>query len=404
MSDIDLLSAFRTINPGQFISKYSDWILFTLLIFFFWSVVNLALRKHFENSRAFRFLATSTALMLAVGTYYLTYLGKLHLSLAGLGLFGAILILIIIFFILFSLHKHYGLKTSISLPIGFVLFYISIFAVTPNVMDNLNDIFPLAKPIMAILFAVSLLKILTAFFRHTNPSLRQAAKNLKSMSETINGEPDINKEIRDDKREEKLLKKQTMKLTKAEIRTIEDMQNFLVQMINLIKDKGNTLSQDETYQIGKILRNMGEKESLIVGAMPTLKKHAEFYKKHHRKDISELEKRLRDSINNPKQQNRIREEIGYQKRMLEILDFIEEYENKILGFAKGFSQKISTGIQKLKSHYPKDCLEYLEFGKKELDNIKHILKKQNELEAYVLKINKKTVKNLKKEKDNQNRR
>ena len=398
MADIDLLSAFRTISPGQFISKYSDWILFTLLIFFFWSVVTLALKKHFGNSRAFRFLATSTALMLAVGTYYLIYIGKLHLSLAGLGMFGAILILIIIFFILFSLQKNFGLKTSISLPLGFILFYISIYALTPSIMKNINDIFPLAKPIMAILFVFSLFRIITAFFRHSSPTPKQTARDLETIATPPVDEPEINHEIKDDKKEEKLIKKKTINLTKAEIRTIDDMQNSLHHLSNIIKEKGNTLDQDETHQIGKILRQIWEKESLIIGAMPTLKKQAEIYKQHHRKDIRELEKRLRESINNPQQQNKVREEIGYQKRMIETLHFIETYEKRIMTFAKDFNKNISNAIEKLKSHYPHDSLEYLKISKRELESMKNILKKQKELEKYAIQLNKKTIKDLKKEK------
>ncbi len=208
MAEIDLLAPFRNISPGQFISRYSDWILFTLLIFFFWSVITIALKKRFGESKAFRVLATSTALMLSVGTYYMIYKGKLHLSLEGLGMFGAMLILIIIFFILFGLQRNFGMKVSISLPLGFVLFYISIFALTPNIMTNIQNIFPLAKPIMAILFAISLFRLITAFFRHSKPNLLNIGKEINNRPIPIKDEPEINHEIKDDKKEEKLLKRQ----------------------------------------------------------------------------------------------------------------------------------------------------------------------------------------------------
>ena len=398
MSQIDLLSPFRNISPGQFISRYSDWILFTLLIFFFWSVVTIALKKRFGDSRASRFLATSTALMLAVGTYFLIYKGKLHLSLAGLGMFGAMLILIIIFFILFGLQRNYGMKVSISLPLGFVLFYISIFALTPNVMTNIQNIFPLAKAIMAILFGISIFRLITAFFRHSKPNLLKVGKSLEKGTILPNGEPEINKEIKDDKKEKKLLKGKTLKLTKLEIRSVDDMENSLNHLIKLIKTNDKNITKDETFQISQLLRQISQKENILLGSMPILKKHTEIYKKHHKKDIAELEKRLREAINNPPQQNMIRQEIHHQKKMLETIDFIETYENRIFEFTQLLNKTLSKAIEKLKTIHPHECLEYLEYGKKELSSMKQIFNKQKQLEKYIVSLNKGSVKNLEKEK------
>ena len=50
-SDITILDPFNRIQLGPFITKYQDWIFFTLLLFFFWAVAGIALRKKFEQSR-----------------------------------------------------------------------------------------------------------------------------------------------------------------------------------------------------------------------------------------------------------------------------------------------------------------------------------------------------------------
>ena len=398
MAEIDLLAPFRNISPGQFISRYSDWILFTLLIFFFWSVITIALKKRFGESKAFRVLATSTALMLSVGTYYMIYKGKLHLSLEGLGMFGAMLILIIIFFILFGLQRNFGMKVSISLPLGFVLFYISLYALTPNVMTNIQNIFQLAKPIMGILFAISLFRLITAFFRHSQPNLLKIGKSMEKTYIPPKDEPEINHEIKDDKKEQKLLKGKTIKLTKMEIRTVDDMENSLEQLIRLIRANDKNISKDETYKISQILRQISQKENILLESMPILKKQAEIYKTKHRKDLVELDKRLRAAINNPQQQNMIRQEIHFQKQMIETIDFIETYEKKIIEFTQNLNKTLLKAIEKLKTIHPHECLEYLEFGKKELSSMKHIFKKQKDLEKFILRLSKKTIKDLKNEK------
>ena len=64
-----------------------------------------------------------------------------------------------------------------------------------------------------------------------------------------------------------------------------------------------------------------------------------------------------------------------------------------------FNQLLSTAIQKLKGQYPVDALSYLKHASKSLQEVKHIFGKQKELEKYLLKLNKRIIGNLHKEKD-----
>ena len=63
VSKIDILEPFNRIQPGPFISQYSDWIIFTLLLFLFWAVAGISLRKRFEESRYLRVLVTASCLI-----------------------------------------------------------------------------------------------------------------------------------------------------------------------------------------------------------------------------------------------------------------------------------------------------------------------------------------------------
>jgi len=84
--------------------------------------------------------------------------------------------------------------------------------------------------------------------------------------------------------------------------------------------------------------------------------------------------------------------------MIATIDFIETYENRIIEFTQNLNKTLSKAIEKLKTIHPHECLEYLEYAKKELSAMKHIFKKQKDLEKFVLKLSKKTIKDLKKEK------
>jgi len=387
------------IHPGNFIDQYSDWVLFTLLILLFWAIAGIALKKRFEESRYLRVLITSVALALAVGTYYSVYEGWLHLSLQGLGLFGGVLLFIVIFFVIFGLMRGYGLRLSTALPLGFALFYVSLWAVIPNILTTFQERFPPANGILIILFVVSVFKVLAAFFRHSRQSMVQIPKGMPKPDFFPPNEdvPEIEREEREEKKEIKLLKKRSMKLTKMEINTVEEIENYLEQMIRVIKGKGSDIDQEEIAELSHALRQIGKKQSLLKQGLELIKRHEKAYKNIHKRDIAELEKRFSGAKNKDEKQV-IEEEIVYQKKMIEALDFIEKYEQRITDFTQSFNKFIYAAMQKLKGRYASDALDYLVEAHKSLAEMKHVYEKQKEIEKYLLNLNKKTIKDLKKEK------
>jgi len=398
-STFDFLDPFSRIHPGSFISQYSDWILFTVLLFFFWAVAGIALKKRFEQSRYLRALVTSIALALAVGTYYSVYQGWLHLSLQGLGLFGAVLLFIVVFFVLFGLMRGYGLRLSTALPLGFALFYICLWAVIPNILTTFQNTFPAVNGILIILFVVSVFKVVAAFFRHSRKSPLEIAKTMPKPDffPPDKDVPEIEREEREEKKEMKLLKKKSMKLTKMEIRTVKEIEDYLEQMIGVIKGKGSGIDKEEIAELVHALRQIGKKQSLLEQGLELIKRHEKAYKSIHKRDVSELEKRFSDA-KNKEEKKVIEEEIVYQQKMVEALDFMEKYEKRITDFTQSFNKLIYAGMQKLKGRYPSDALDYLVEAHKSLAGMKQVYEKQKEIEKYLLQLNKKTIKDLKKEK------
>jgi hypothetical protein len=398
----EILDPFTHIKPGQFISKYSDWILFTLLLVFFISVVGIALHKRFQNNRYLKPLIISVGLMLTFGTYFSIYRGWIHLSLEGLGLFGAFLLFVVIFFIIFGLIRGYGVKVSNALSAGFALFYISLWAIIPNILDNINRIFPLLNFILIILFIASIIKVISSFFHHTRQSPLVAANALQetkfSTADEVENETEISKEIKDEKKEQKLLKRKTIKLTKTDIKTVKDIESCLEKMIKLIKEEGNSVDQNEIDQLIYYLRQIAKKEAVLKQGLILIQKHVRSYKRLHQKNIPELEKRL-SQTKDKKKQKLIQEEIIYQKRMLQALDYLEKYEEKINSFTQSFNRIVYTAMQRVRSKYPNDALSYLERARHSVVHMKHIYEKQKDLEKYLITVDKKTISDLKNEKN-----
>jgi len=165
----------------------------------------------------------------------------------------------------------------------------------------------------------------------------------------------------------------------------------------VITEKGNTIDRQEIAQLTSTLRQIAKKEYLLKKSVELIKAHVNAYKAIHRKDIPELDKRL-NQTHDKKQRKTIGEEVSYQKHMLQTLDFMEKYESKINDFTQSFNNLLSVAMQRLRSHYPNDALSYLENANTSLQSMKHIYNKQRDYEKYLLMLNKKTIKNLKKEK------
>ncbi|MDZ7760039.1 MAG: hypothetical protein U5L00_07280 [Desulfovermiculus sp.] len=390
----DILDPFTRIQPGPFIAKYDDWIIFTILLFFFWSVAGIALRKRFGESRHLRVLVTTVALFLAVGTYYSIYRGWLHLSLQGLGLLGAFLLLIVVFFILFGLMRGYGIHTQTALPLGFALFYTSMWAVSPNIVNTIIDIHPLLNLILVILFIASVFKVLGAFFRHTKSTPQASARDLQTQFSDPN-DMEIKREIRDDQKERKKLKK-TRKVTKRELKTVEEIERLLADMAQTIRAKGNSVDQEEIRQLTTDLNAISKNEGLLSQGSELLKHHVQAYQTHHRKDINELQNRLAKTPSE-KKKKAIKDEILYQKTMLKSLDFMNQYEAKLKEFVQVFNSLLSKAMQCLKSRYPADALSHLEHAMKDLAQMKTLIARQKGFEKYLQKLDKKLIKDLKAE-------
>ncbi|MFC1895419.1 hypothetical protein ACFL0Q_01990 [Thermodesulfobacteriota bacterium] len=396
-SAIDILDPFNRIQPGPFISKYSDWIIFSLLIFFFWSVAGIALRKQYEDSRHLKALITTLAMLLAVSTYYSIYRGWLHLSLKGLGHFGALLLFVVVFFVVFGLLRGYGMTMANALPLGFSLFYLGMWAVSPNILNNFAEIFPPANGILLLFFIASVIKVILAFFSHSSSSPLALAKDLRKVRFTTTDDAEIDREISEARSEKKQVKKSMMKLTRLEINTLGDIENCLEEMTRIIAAKGNRIDEQEIEQLRENLKQITKKENLLKRGLETTKANVKGRRETQLRDVGELQKRLAKTKDKKKRKT-IEDEIASRTFILQALDFIEKNEKNILGFSTRFNQLLSAAMQGLQGRYPVDALSYLKHARKGLSQMKGVYEKQQALEESIAKLNKKTLKGLKKEK------
>ncbi len=390
------LDPFRYFELNSFIDKYSDWILFTILLMFFVSLIKLALRKRFEDSRAFRTLVGSLGLLMTFSMYYSIYKGWLHLNLLGLGLFGAFLLIFMVATIMYGLLRSQGTNKSTSLSVGYILSYATAWLVFPDHAVHIARFFPPLNTLLAILFMYSLYKAAASLF-NPGKSLLSASKNLKHVRFISATDTEVDREMHDDKKEMKDIKRKTMKITKVEIKTIEEIGNYLKQMIKLIREKKDAVDQHEIAGVTNIIRAISKKEDLLKRGLQLMTHHINAYNAHHKKDIPQLQNRLKTTSDKRKRKG-IEEEISYQQEMLKVLYFMNRYEHKIIEFTQSFNRLLLTALERLKANRPSDSLPYIKKAYDNLAEMKHVYEKQRRFEKYLLRLDRKIVHDLKREK------
>jgi hypothetical protein len=121
-----------------------------------------------------------------------------------------------------------------------------------------------------------------------------------------------------------------------------------------------------------------------------------------KQDIAELQKRLQEARTkkNKKQIKIINEEMIYQQRMIQSMTFLESNEQKINAFYKQFVEYMKASMMMIKGNPPvlERAVKYIKVAGYDLEKMKHLFKILKQIEKYLLKMDKKLIRDLKREK------
>ena len=188
-----------------------------------------------------------------------------------------------------------------------------------------------------------------------------------------------------------------MKLTRMEIRTISHMEDYLRQVIKIIKTHGNELSPNKISEISKAILKVRKSETIFKKGLNRIHEQLSRYQTVEKKDLAALKRRLAET-NDKSKIALIKDEIFYHNKILETEKFMKQYEQPVVEFADAFNGLLGTAIEKLESGNPIEALPHLEFISKKLFQMKPVFEKQAEIEKYIFKLNKRNVDDLNKEK------
>ena len=381
-----LLFPLEQIKPSQVLSQYSEWIYFVLVLVFFVSLSGIALRKHFEKPYV-KPLIIAVGLMLTFSVF--RYRGRLTAIFEGYGILGTILLVVVVGVIPFGLARGFGLPGGKAFYLTYILFYIISWVKFPEMYHILADNnLGLLNLVFLIVFVVAIFKVVKF---GKLPSL--GSSNLAGRSPL---RPEISREIEVEGDESRLVKKQAGKMTKIEIRSIEDMAEALAEIQQIIGTHKNNLPKEERERIAHILKDISKKEELFNKSVQNLRKLFQRIDIIDLKELQELKERLGKVDDKEKQI--VKAEIREEEEKIRIEKMILEYETRLGQYLNSFNGFLMQAVDHIRgSPYPYDANAPLVRARVVLKDILEMAKGTKALEEKLIRLTKSEKKLLKKE-------
>jgi hypothetical protein len=382
-----LLFPLDQIRPSQFLSQYSEWIYFTLLLVFFLSVAGIALRKHFDKPYV-KPLIISVSLMITIGLF--KFRNSLTTIFESWGILGTVLLIIIGAAIPFGLSRSFGLSAAKSFFIAYVLFYILSWLQFPQIYYFLAEKnLGLVNLGLLVLFLVAIIRLVKFG--------KWAPKMSTNLNNTSTYDSEIGNEIGMQGVEKSMIKKQAERITKIEIRTIDDIVQFLEQINQVIEKHRNNLPLEERDKISNILKEIVKKEQLFKKALLNLHK---VFKRISVFDVNQIEKQKKRMAGVDEKERRIlKAEIVGEEEKLKIEKAIFGFEEKLNRYVDSFNKYLGTAMDHLRaSPHPYDVKPYLSKAQLVLKEISEMLKEIKTLGEQLVGLSKTEERLLKKEK------
>jgi hypothetical protein len=381
-----LLFPLDQIKPGEILSKYSDWLYFTLVLVFFVSISGIALRKHFEKPYV-KPLIISVGLMLTFSVF--RYRERLTAIFEGWGILGTILLVAIVGIIPYGLARGFGIPGGKAFYLTYILFYILSWVKFPVVYHSLADQnLGLVNLGLLVLFFVAIFKLVKfSKLPSLDPTKFESARPVRSA---------IDQEVQVEGDENRLIKSRAEKMTKIEIRSVEDIAEALAEIQQIVSTRRNALTQEERERIARILKDISKDEDIFKKSLKNLQELFLRIDAVDAKHLQELRERMAKV--DGKERQVVKTEIVEEEEKIRIEKAILEFERKLGQYLNSFNKFILEAVEHLKrSLYPYDANAPLSQARAVLKGILEMAKETKLLEDRLIKLTKTERKLLKKE-------
>jgi hypothetical protein len=383
-----LLFPLNQIKPTQFLSEYSEWIYFTLILVFFISVAGITLRKHFDRPYI-KPLIISVGLMLTVGVFM--FKNQLVMIFEGWGILGLVLLVFLVATIPFGLCRGYGMPTKKAVYLTYILIYIVAWFKFPVFFYSLADSnLGLVNLGLLILFFVAVFKMLPL-----DRTKRNLAKDIVHSSPF---KPEIEQDMQIRNKEKKLVKDKAIKITKFESHTIGAMAEMLAEIQRVVESNKNNLPRPEREKIASMLQKMSNSENIFKKDLLNLQKIFQQINTADVKQIENLKERLKKA--SEKERHILKVELAQEEEKLKIEKTILDLEERLNQYIDSFNKFLRMAVDRVgKPEYLFEVKDDLARARVVLRDITDMLKITKTLEKKLVDLTKTEQKLLKKEKE-----
>jgi len=373
-------------QPSEILSQYSEWVYFTLILVFFVSVAGSTLRKHFDKPYV-KPLIISVGLMLTVGVF--RFKQQVVEVFEGWGILGTILLVVMVATVPYGLCRGFGLSNPRAFSLTYILIYVLSWVKFPGFYETLAESnFGLVNLILLIVFFVAVVNV-----------FKPGKLFSFSKGDLVSDGPvarEIDREIAVENQEREMVGEGAEKMTRIEIRTVEDIEKALSEIERIIEANRNNLPRGERERIAGILNQIGKDENIFRDSIRSLQKlfqRLDVVDAHH---YQELKERLAKATG--KEKKLLTVELEAQEEKLRLEKSIFELEGRLGQGLNSLHQLLSAAVDRIRrSPYPYDAKGPLSQARVVLTAILAFIKEAKALEDKLVALVKAERKLLKKE-------
>ena len=309
----------------------------------------------------------------------------------GWGIIGTILLVVMAATIPYGMCRGFGVAAGKSFYLTYMLIYIISWVKFPEVYHALADQnLGLVNFGLLILFFVAIFKVVKfsklPSFTSTNVGGNEPIKS------------EIGREIGLENNERKAVKRQAEKMTKVEIRSVEDIAEQLAEIQQIIETHKNNLPREERERISSILGEISKEENVFTRSVAKLKKLFQRIDKVDIEHLQELKERL--ARVDGKEREIVRVELAGEEEKIRMGKVIFDFEKNLGQYLTSFNQCLTSAVDHIRSSpYPYDAKPYLEKARVALKDIMEMLKETKSLEEKLIRLTTVEKKFLKKERE-----
>ena len=343
---------FSVFNIPYLYDRYGIGVDFVLAFLFFQGVTQVTIGRKFTGKGG-TLLTIAVSLLLSTGLSVAE--AQLKFSLAAFGPVAIFFIVFIVALVLYQLSRHLGCHASTALSLAFVMIYLSIQAVSPSIMDLVQEKASWLRAILFLLFILSASKLIYNIVRTIF-----SRNNLKTVASEIEADPvhlrERDHETELEEQEIGSVKKQT-KLSKKSQTDSEDIIQRAMAILQILETEGVTPFARK--KIAEKLVGIADSEHNAEKRLRDLQAANANLKRSDADHLNQLRQRFTQAQGSEKE--RLRREIQLEDEKFRLHEAIENLGQRISGFMEQLKKSLQAAAEIIaKSSYPMDSRPYLQ--------------------------------------------